>query len=129
MKRLVVLVACLGLAAAALAQEGHPLSGTWSGDWGANATERTHVTLVMNWDGKNVTGTWNPGPNAAPLTSVFLDPTTWTVRIEADPKDASGNAAHISIEGRLEDLASYHRKITGTWTRGAARGDVKLTRD
>jgi hypothetical protein len=129
MKRFVVLLACLGMAATALAQEGHPLSGTWSGDWGPSATERTHLTLVMNWDGKTVTGTWNPGPDAVPLTSVYLDPTTWTVRIEADPKDAGGTAAHMAIEGRIEDLSSYHRKLSGTWTRGAAKGDFRLTRD
>jgi hypothetical protein len=129
MTRLIVLVACLGVAAGVRAQDGHPLSGTWSGDWGPNATERTHVTLVMNWDGKDVTGTWNPGPNAVPLTSVALDPTTWTVRIQATPKDASGTAAPISIEGRIDDLASYHRKITGTWTRGTSKGDFRLTRD
>ena len=129
MTRLMVVVACLGLATGVLAQEGHPLSGTWSGDWGPNATERTHVTLVMNWDGKDVTGTWNPGPNAVPLTSVSLDPTTWTVRIQASPKDASGTAAPISIEGQIDDLASYHRKIAGTWTRGTSKGDFRLTRD
>jgi hypothetical protein len=90
MKRLVVLLACLGFAVAGsagrvtgsaviAAQEGHPLTGTWSGDWGPNATDRTHVTLVMNWDGRSVTGTWNPGPDSVPLTSAVLDPTTWTV--------------------------------------------------
>lgn len=129
MKRLIVLVACLGLGAAAMAQEGHPLSGTWSGDLGPSATDRTHVTLVMNWDGKEITGTLNPGPDSVPLTSVFLDPTTWSVRIEADPRDASGKAAHLAIEGRIDDLSSYHRKLIGTWTRGTARGDIRLTRD
>ena len=44
------------------AQQGHPLTGTWSGDWGATATQRNHVTLVMNWDGKNVTGVINQVP-------------------------------------------------------------------
>lgn len=129
MRTLVAIVVSLGLAAAASAQEGHPLSGTWSGDWGPNATDRTHVTVVMNWDGKQVTGTWNPGPDSVPLTSVFLDPTTWTVRIEADPKDATGKAAHVAIEGRIEDLSSYHRRIVGTWTRDTAKGDLRLTRD
>jgi hypothetical protein len=129
MRRLVVLVACLGLAVAVMAQEGHPLSGTWSGDWGPTATDRTHVTLVMNWDGKDVTGTWNPGPDSVPLKSVYLDPTTWTVRIEADPKDATGKPVHLAIEGRLEDLSSYHRRIVGTWTRDTGKGDFRLTRD
>lgn len=83
----------------------------------------------MNWDGKNVTGLINPGPDAIPITSVFVDVSTWTVRIEADAKDSSGKAAHISAEGKLEELGSYHRTIAGTWQQGAAKGDFKITRD
>ena len=112
-----------------LAQQGHPLTGTWSGDWGASAAQRNQVTLVMNWDGKNVTGIINPGPDSTPITSVYLDVTNWTVRIEADAKDKSGKAAHISADGKLEDLASYHRTIRGTWHQGSVNGDFRLTRD
>jgi hypothetical protein len=114
---------------AALAQEGHPLSGTWSGNWGPNATQRTEVTFVLNWDGKNVTGLMNPGPDSSPVSGVFVDYATWTVRIEADAKDASGKPTHIVAEGKLEDLASPHRTIHGTWQQGATKGDFKLTRD
>jgi hypothetical protein len=117
------------VATACLAQQGHPLTGTWSGDWGATPTQRTQITLVLNWDGKQVTGIMNPGPDSVQLANVYLDPTTWTVRIEADAKDASGKPAHISAEGRLEDIASYHRKLNGTWKQGTAAGDFKLTRD
>ena len=113
----------------ASAQEGHPLTGTWGGDWGATPAERTRLTVVMNWDGKAITGLLNPGPDQAPLGSVTLDPATWTVRIEADTKDASGRPAHISAEGKLEDLASYHRTLSGAWTQGATKGTFKLTRD
>src|SRR5215468_9183460 len=48
------------LAVPALAQFGHPLKGTWSGDWGASKDSRTHVVLEMNWDGKQITGNINP---------------------------------------------------------------------
>ena len=113
----------------AFAQEGHPLTGTWSGDWGPNATQRAHLTFVMNWDGKNITGTINPGDNAIPLGSVFLDVTNWTVRIEADGKDPAGKAVHISAEGKLDDIASAHRKLIGSWTQGSTKGDFRLTRD
>jgi hypothetical protein len=115
----------LTLAAAALAQQGHPLTGTWSGDWGASPTQRTQVTFVLNWDGKNVTGIINPGPDSIPISSVFVDVTKWTVRIEADTKDK----VHIAAEGRLEDIGSYHRTIKGTWHQGAVAGDFRLTRD
>jgi hypothetical protein len=117
------------LAWGALAQQGHPLTGTWSGDWGSAPAERTAVTFVLNWDGQKVSGIINPGPDSIPLASVHLDVANWTVRFEADAKDASGKPAHIVAEGKLEDLASYHRTIKGTWQQGAAKGDFRLTRD
>jgi hypothetical protein len=126
---LLTLAACLACAIVAIAQEGHPLTGTWSGDWGPNNTQRTHVTFVMSWDGKNVTGTINPGADAVQMGNVALDVTSWTVRIEADGKDQSGKPVHISVEGKIEDLSSAHRKLAGTWTQGATKGDFRLTRD
>ena len=44
-------------------------------------------------------------------------------------KDAAGKLVHISAEGKLEDISSYHRKITGSWMQGTTRGDFRLTRD
>ena len=128
MRRRMVGVACSLVCAAvvARAQEGHPLSGTWAGDCGP---QHSHVTVVMAWDGKNVTGTINPGPDAIPIGSVGLDVTNWAVRIEADGKDSTGKAAHILAEGRIEDLGSYHRRIVGTWTQGTVKNDCRLTRD
>jgi hypothetical protein len=119
----------IGLGAvSALAQEGHPLTGTWSGDWGPGTTQRTHLTMVMTWDGKTVSGTINPGPDAIAVPAIALDVTNWTIRFEADAKGASG-PVRISAEGRLDDLASSHRTITGTWRQGTTKGDFKLTRD
>jgi hypothetical protein len=124
----VCVAACLGIGASVVAQEGHPLSGTWSGDYGAGA-QRTHVTVVMNWDGKNVTGIINPGPDAIPIANVALDLTNWTVHLEADAKSGSATPVHIVADGQIEDLGSYHRRIVGTWSQGATKGDLKLTRD
>ena len=111
-------------ARAPLAQEGHPLSGTWSGDWGAGPAKRTHVTMVMVWDGTSITGTINPGPDAIVVPAIALDVTTWTVRFEADAKDG-----RIAVEGRIDDIAATHRTIAGSWRQGSAKGDFKLTRD
>lgn len=131
MRRLAIAVVAIALLAPALvrAQEGHPLSGTWSGDWGASPSQRTHITMVFEWDGKAIKGMLNPGPDQATLSGVTLDPATWTVHIEADAKDASGKAVHVSADGKLEDIASYHRTLTGTWTQGGTKGEFKLTRD
>ena len=125
----VFLVASIAaLAVMADAQEGHPLTGTWSGDWGPGAAQRTHITMVMTWDGKTISGTINPGPDAIAVDAIALDVTTWTLRFEADGKSASG-PIKIAAEGRLDDLSSAHRTITGTWRQGTAKGDFRLTRD
>ena len=108
------------LTAPARTQEGHPLTGTWAGDWGPAGAPRTHITMVMEWDGKTVTGLINPGPDAVRLTAVSVDWATWTVRIEAKG---------VVAEGRLEDIGSYHRRIAGAWTQGGTKGDFKLTRE
>src|SRR5262245_47925629 len=50
------IVTLLMLVIPALAQEGHPLKGSWIGDWGPSKTDRNQVTVVMDWDGKAITG-------------------------------------------------------------------------
>lgn len=114
---------------AAWAQEGHPLSGTWHGDWGPNSTQRTHLVLNMMWQNRMIVGTINPGPKAIPLTSVTLDPDKWTVHLEGAGKDQAGNPVKVVADGKIENLGSYNRTISGTWTQGTMKGDFKLTRD
>jgi hypothetical protein len=121
-------VALSGFAHPAFAQQGHPLTGTWNGDWGTTPTQRSQLTVVMNWDGKEVKTVVNPGPNSAP-GMVTVDVVTWMVHLEADLKDASGKAVHVVADGKLEDLGNYHRTIEGTWRQGGATGNFKLTRD
>jgi hypothetical protein len=115
----------IGLAA----QEGHPLTGTWSGDWGPAADKRTRITLVMTWDGKSIAGTINPGPEAMTLGRVTVDYAKWTVRIEADGKDSSGTPVRVLADGKIDALGSWHRTLSGTWTQAGAKGTFKLTRD
>jgi hypothetical protein len=129
MRRLALCLIGIWAGALALAQQGHPLTGIWSGDWGLSPTQRNQITLVLNWDGKNVTGQINPGPDSIPLQSVFVDPTTWTVRFEADMKDGSGKMVHVAAEGHLDDIGSYHRTIAGSWRQASAKGDFKIARD
>ncbi len=112
-----------------LAQQGHPLSGTWSGSWGAESAARTQITFVLDWDGKQVTGQLNPGPDSIVLKSVQLDTTNWAIRFEGDTKDKAGKPVHIAAEGKIENILSYHRAIAGTWHEGAATGDFKVTRE
>jgi len=125
----VCLLAGLALTISAPAQEGHPLTGVWYGDWGTTAAQRNHLTIQMNWDGKNVTGIVNPGPDSYPLKVATLDSSKWTVHIEADGKDEKGNPAHFVADGKLENIGSYNRTITGAWNYGATKANFKLRRD
>ncbi len=117
----VALAATLGCTSAA-AQEGYPLDGTWRGMIGEPASKQ--VVVVMKWDGETINGTINPGPSSRPFESASLDAETWTVRIEADSTDG----VPVTIQGRLEDIGSYNRTITGTWTEGDTEYAFRMTR-
>jgi hypothetical protein len=127
--RVAALMMALAVALPASAQFGHPLKGSWTGDWGTSKENRTHVVLELNWDGKAITGTINPGPNSVRMQKASLDPETWAVHLEADGKDASGKTVHYAIDGKLENIGSYQRVISGTWTQGATKGDFKVIRN
>ena len=121
--------AALLVAAPVLAQFGHPLKGTWSGDWGPTKENRTHVVLELNWDGKAITGNINPGPKAVPLKKAELNPDTWGVHLEGDGKDGSGATVHYVIDGKLENIGAYARVLSGTWTEGGKKGDFRVVRN
>jgi len=111
--------------AAAWAQEGHPLTGSWHGEWHPAAGQKIPIFIYMKWNSKTIDGTINPGRNGVPLKVADLDASKWTVHFEADTKDQK----HIVIDGKLDNIGSYNRTITGTWTEGSMTGDFKITRD
>ena len=116
----VCLLAMIACAISVWAQEGHPLVGTWHGEWKAAGKQASRVVVYMAWDGKSISGMINPGPNAITLKSATLEPKGWMVRLEGD---------NIAIDGKIEDIGSYNRTITGTWTQGQTKGELKLRRD
>jgi len=117
-----------GLGSFVLAQEGHPLVGTWHGTWGPNAKERHDVTLVLEYDGKAITGMMNPGPDSVRFDKVTLDPSNWSVHMEATPKGAP-KPAPIIIDVTIQDITNRYRSLVGTFTQGTVKGDFKATRD
>jgi hypothetical protein len=123
----VFLVTAMSLAL--VAQYGHPLKGSWSGDWGPNKGTRNRVLLQLDWDGTAITGTINPGPNAVALRRATVDPSNWTVHLEAEGKDPAGGAVRYLIDGKIENLGAYNRTLTGTWTQGGVKGDFHLMRN
>src|SRR5947207_670525 len=83
-------VCLIAIAVPVLAQEGHPLVGSWHGDRGSGPAGRTDVTLIMDWDGAALTGIVNPGYEHAALQNTKLNPKDWTLHFELDLKDSSG---------------------------------------
>jgi hypothetical protein len=122
------LVVGFALVLPAIAQEGHPMSGSWVGDWGPTKDQRTRVVVAMEWTGKDLVATINPGPNAIKAKVVKVNPADWSLHIEADGKDAQGRPAAYVIDGKIDDLGTYNRSIIGTWNVGATKGDFSITR-
>jgi len=127
--RVVGLSIALALALPAAAQFGHPLKGSWSGDWGPTKANRTRILLDISWDGKALAGVINPGPNAVTLQKTTLDPSNWAVHLEGEGKDASGKTVRYIVDGKLENIGAFNRFITGTWTEGTKKGDFKIVRN
>ena len=126
----VALVAALAGAAStgALAQEGHPLKGSWLGTWEKNAALGDNILLILDWDGKAITGMINPGTDNIPISKASLDPKGWLVTLEADAKDKAGASVHYVIQGHIENLELPNRSIVGTWSSSKGKGAFEASR-
>jgi hypothetical protein len=125
---LVVVLACLAHGAPAAAQEGHPLKGSWIGTWTPNRIHGNDVVIVLNWDGRAITGTINPGTDNMPIKRATLNPEGWLVHLEADAKDQSGTPITYVIDGKIENLPLANRSINGTWKSQKESGVLKIAR-
>jgi hypothetical protein len=103
--------------------------------------------IVLDYDGKNLTGTVNPGANAVPIKTARLDivpgtppakpgelpgEPTFKLHIQADAKDARGNPITIVADGTMQNVGLPNRSIAGTWTQTSGgktvKGDFKISR-
>jgi len=131
MKRLITVAAAvvaLGVLLASGAQEGHPLKGSWLGEWAENSVHGDNILLILDWDGKAITGMINPGTDNMPLKAASLDPNGWVVKLEADGKDKDGSTVSYVIEGKIENLELPNRSINGTWSSNKGRGAFTASR-
>ena len=147
--RLAFIVALIAAAAVtAVAQEGYPLSGTWYGDFGMSPGQRNDLTVIMKWNGTNISGLVNPGPNAVPIKTARMDvkvgeagqrgqngqpgtqptPSEFMVHFELDAKNKAGGMDHFVFDGHLENPVAGNRSMVGTWTCGSTKGDFRLRR-
>ena len=128
--RIFTLIAALVIALPALSQVGHPAKGSWSGYWGPSDSEQRRMLLVLDWRNNEISGTINPGRNAATISKSSLDVSSWTLSIEADMPVARGSdqKAHFVATGKLENLGSWsNRKYEGTYRFGNETGTFSLT--
>jgi hypothetical protein len=136
---LLSIAALLLLGLPLIAQFGHPLKGSWSGEWWLKKGEENRVLLDFDWDGKALSGMLNPGTDNATMQKLSLqtppvenvskamDP--WVLHFEADVKDSSGKMVHYVVDGKLQNIGAYNKFITGTWTVGNQKGEFKVTRN
>ena len=131
MRSLVLLLALLisaPMGSSAAAQEGHPLKGSWLGTWTGNTSHSPDVVLVLNWDGKAITGIINPGTDNLAIKNATLNPEGWVVHLEADAKDGSGRALTYVIDGTIDTLHVPNRGIVGRWKNQKESGEFKVNR-
>jgi hypothetical protein len=117
----------LTLSSIAFGQEGHPLKGSWIGEWSGNKSHDEFVLLVLDWDGKNVTGIINPGTDNIEIDKVELDPSDWSVTIEADT-EVDNKPLNYVITGTINQLELPTRSINGTWKSETGSGDFQISR-
>jgi hypothetical protein len=123
-----ILLLSLALGLPIIAQEGYPLKGSWIGVWESNTQHGNDVLMVMNWDGKNVSGIINPGTDNIKIDKATLDPSGWKVHIEADAKNKQGGARRYVIDGTIQNLQQPNRAIVGTWQSQGGRGKFEIHR-
>lgn len=119
LKGLAVACSLFVLGNTAIAQEGHPLKGSWIGEWSGNQAKGEFVLVVMDWDGEEVTGMINPGTDNIEIDNVELDPSDWSVVIEA---------GDYEIEASIESLELPSRSLVGSWRGEGGRGDFDIVR-
>jgi hypothetical protein len=117
-----------GLTASAVAQEGHPVKGSWLGEWKGNATHGDNVLMVLDWDGKDIKGVINPGTDNIQITKATLDPAQWLLTIEATGKNRTGADVNYVVEAKFENLELTNRSLVGTWRNQTGRGEFTATR-
>lgn len=113
------LISALALGSAASAQEGHPVKGSWIGEWKGNQQLGEFVLVIMDWDGEKITGVINPGTDNINIEEASLNPDDWTVNIQG---------GGYEIEGTIQSLELPSRSIVGTWRSDNGNGDFEIVR-
>ena len=115
----VCLVLCLAITGSLPAAD--TISGKWAGEWGPNNVERNPVMAELHYDGKVVTGTFNPGTNPAKISKGTFNEKSGAVHLEAEGQGRGGITIHYVIDGKVDN-----GKLTGTWKYENGSGDFMI---
>ncbi len=109
---------------AVLAQEGHPLTGSWSGSRSVDGKNARVLLVVELARDQTLSGYMLEQGKRVPLEGVAVDPATWTVTFSLGASEAG---PRYSVQARFDDLGSAtSRKLLGTWNDGTASGDFSV---
>jgi hypothetical protein len=113
------------MAGAAVAQEGFPLDGTWRGEVVNQDGSHRTIVLVMQYDGKQVNGTMNPGPDSVDFTGGKLTPEGWKFALAFK----GAKAVNTNFDGAISNLGKYNRVLAGKWTEGGKSFDIRFVHE
>lgn len=119
---------CLLGTGSGLAQEGHPLKGSWLGVWSSNEVHGDDIVVILDWDGEEITGIINPGTDNIEIDEASLDPDGWRLHLEADATDDDGQTLRYVIVGTIQELELPNRYIVGDWQSERGRGRFEIRR-
>ena len=109
------------------AQEGHPLTGTWSGDRVSNGT-KVRLLLIMDLQpDQKIEGMLIENGARIPL-DITLNPEDWSVSIIAQGQNRAGDAVNYQANGVIENVGTANqRMIVGTWQDGEVVSEFQVT--
>jgi hypothetical protein len=118
---------CVGLclAGAILAQDKgtDPVSGVWFGYYGTSPRDQAQVRVILNWDGKVLTGSVDTGDDPFDLKNATFNPDSGLIHMEVETPGNGRSTYHYVIDGKLETDT-----ITGGWHHQSAKGDFKISK-
>ncbi len=110
------------------AQHGHPLVGSWSGNWTDAQGQSVRLLILLDFsEDQVISGTIIENTARMAIQSAVLDPSDWSLVIKASRRDGEGQSVDYEVLGKIENLGSAReRAIAGTWKRGGESGPFRV---
>lgn len=112
------------LAGFAVAQEGHPLKGTWRGAVDVDGKSQPLV-IIMDYGQDTITGLINPGRSSFRFSEASLDAPNWMLSASAMTRDGLA----VEFTATLHEIGARNRYLEGTWTQSGNNYPFKVTRE